>query len=795
MNLSRKWLNEFVDLPLSEYPDRAFAEAMTVSGSKVEVTEDLSATCRNVLVGRVLSMEKHPDSDHMWVCTVDVGASAPLQIVTGAQNVRVGDLVPTATDGALLPNGMEIRSTELRGVRSDGMLCSLKELGLTTHDFPDAIENGIFILHADLKPGDDVAAFIGLDDHVVEFEITPNRPDCLCVIGLAREAAVTFDKPLKLHTPVVQAKAGGNIRDLTKIFIDEPALCRRYTARMVRNVKIAPSPAWMRERIRNAGMRPINNLVDITNYVMLEYGQPMHAFDFSCVSGGEIHVRCARPGESIRTLDGTERALRESMLCICDTEKPVGVAGVMGGENSEIVGDTAMVLFESANFDGVSIRRTATALGMRTDASSRYEKGLDPENTLRAVQRACELVELLGAGEVVEGVIDVYPAGKKETVLDLQPDRINALLGTDIDADTMCVILRKLGFAAENGKITVPSWRGDVEHWSDLAEEVARFYGYNEIPIRFTGAISTCGGLNAAQACEKRIGEVCRSLGLDEIITYSFISPSYYDKIRLPADSPLRESLRILNPLGEDTSIMRTTTLPSMLEILTRNYNYRNSEAFLYEIGRTYCPRPDGLADEPKTVSLGAYGEKMNFFVLKGWAEALFGDLKISGARFTACTDDPSFHPGRCARVYVGEEPIGILGQIHPLVMRNYGVEAEFWCAQLSFDALLKLRGATPVFKPLPRFPAVTRDIAVVCDAAIPAGDMLDCIRRAGGETLVDSRVFDVYTGVGIAPGKKSVAFSLTMRADDQTLTDEHAEAIVREVLTALKEQFDAQIR
>ena len=721
MNLSRKWLNEFVDLPLSEYPDRAFAEAMTVSGSKVEVTEDLSATCRNVLVGRVLSMEKHPDSDHMWVCTVDVGASAPLQIVTGAQNVRVGDLVPTAIDGALLPNGMEIRSTELRGVRSDGMLCSLKELGLTTHDFPDAIENGIFILHADLKPGDDVAAFIGLDDHVVEFEITPNRPDCLCVIGLAREAAVTFDKPLKLHTPVVQAKAGGNIRDLTKIFIDEPALCRRYTARMVRNVKIAPSPDWMRERIRNAGMRPINNLVDITNYVMLEYGQPMHAFDFSCVSGGEIHVRCARPGETIRTLDGTERALRESMLCICDTEKPVGVAGVMGGENSEIVGDTAMVLFESANFDGVSIRRTATALGMRTDASSRYEKG--------------------------------------------------------------------------NGKITVPSWRGDVEHWSDLAEEVARFYGYNEIPIRFTGAISTCGGLNAAQACEKRIGEVCRSLGLDEIITYSFISPSYYDKIRLPADSPLRESLRILNPLGEDTSIMRTTTLPSMLEILTRNYNYRNREAFLYEIGRTYRPRPDGLADEPKTVSLGAYGEKMNFFVLKGWAEALLGDLKISGARFTACTDDPSFHPGRCARVYVGEEPIGILGQIHPLVMRNYGVEAEFWCAQLSFDALLKLRGATPVFKPLPRFPAVTRDIAVVCDAAVPAGDMLDCIRRAGGETLVDSRVFDVYTGVGIAPGKKSVAFSLTMRADDQTLTDEHAEAIVREVLTALKEQFDAQIR
>ena len=821
MNLSRKWLNEFVDLPLSEVPDRAFAEAMTVSGSKVEVTEDLSETCRNVVVGRVAAMEKHPDSDHMWVCSVDVGREEPLQIVTGAQNVSVGDLVPTALDGALLPNGMEIRTTELRGVRSEGMLCSLKELGLTVHDYPDAIENGIFIITEHCAPGDDVAALIGRDNHVVEFEITPNRPDCLCMIGLAREAAVTFDRPLKLHTPAVEAKAGGDIRELTKIVIDEPSLCRRYTARMVRNVKIAPSPAWMRERIRNAGMRPINNLVDITNYVMLEYGQPMHAFDFSCVTGGEIHVRCARPGETIRTLDGTERALSESMLCICDTEKPVGVAGVMGGENSEIVGDTAMVLFESANFDGVSIRRTATALGMRTDASSRYEKGLDPENTFRAVQRACELVEMLGAGEVVEGIIDVYPAGRKETVLNLEPGKINALLGTDIDADTMRVILRKLGFAVEGEQVTVPSWRADVEHWSDLAEEVARFYGYNEIPTRFTGGISTCGGLSPEQAAEKRVGEVCRSLGMDEIITYSFISPSWYDRIRLPADSPLRNSLRILNPLGEDTSIMRTTVLPSMLEILTRNYNYRNKEAYLYEIGRTYLPRPDGLADEPKTVSLGAYGEKMDFFVLKGWGEALLAALGIENARFTADDKNPSYHPTRCAKIFAvpsdnarrerspdrsadtlavppagaHEVPIGTLGQIHPLVMRNYGIDAPFYCAQLSLDALLALRGSTPVFRPLPRFPAVTRDIAVLCDAAVPAGDMQDCIRAAGGETLKDVRVFDVYTGTGIAPGKKSIAFSLTMRSDDQTLTDEHAEATVRRILAALEQNFSAQIR
>ncbi len=896
MKLSRKWLNEFVELPLSEIDDRTFAEAMTVSGSKVEVTEDLSRTISNVKVGRILSLEKHPNSDHMLVAQLDVGADAPVQICTGAWNVHEGDLVPAALHNSLLPSGAKITRGKLRGVASEGMLCSLRELNLTAHDFPYAvirpaailndyhaidpakpsipadikagdtvfgkvvaaqvralapagvnlwdtvldtgasdvelvcdvqnlhagdlvaydtaknrvltpedlrakpeefphcITDGILILHEDCRPGDDMGALLGLDDHVVEFEITPNRPDCLCMIGLAREAAVTFNRGLTLHEPAVKAEAGGDINALTKIFIEDP-LCVRYTARMVRNVKIAPSPAWMRERIRNAGMRPINNIVDITNYVMLEYGQPMHAFDFACVKGGEIHVRCAREGETIRTLDGAERKLSPSMLCICDTEKPVGVAGVMGGANSEIVGDTAMVLFESANFNGTSIRRTATALGMRTDASSRYEKGLDPQNTYRAVQRACELIELLGAGEVVDGVIDVCPNELKQTTVKLEPDKINALLGTDIDEATMRDILVRLGFTLEGNTIFVPSWRADVEHYSDIAEEVARFYGYNEIPTTFTGGITTAGGYTPLQQLERRIGECCRSMGLDEIITYSFISPAYYDKIRMPADSPLRDSLRILNPLGEDTSIMRTTILPSMLEILTRNYNYRNKAAALYEIGRIYRKRPDGMADEPKIVSLGGYGEKMDFFTLKGWVEKLLKELGTARPRFVAEKDNPAYHPGRCAKLFVGDTEIGVLGQIHPLVAANYGVDAAFYCAELRFDALDAVKGALPVYRPLPRFPSVTRDIAVVCRADIPAGELIDCILANGGKYLKDCAVFDVYTGSHVLPGMKSVAFSLTMRSDEQTLTVEHAEETVSAVLGALEKNFGAVIR
>ena len=896
MILSRNWLNEFVDL--KDITDKEFNDEMTLSGSKVETIERPDENLKNVVVGKIIEMKRHENSDHMWVCQIDVGQAEPVQIVTGAWNIHVGDYVPAALHGAHLPGGVKIEKGKLRGVESNGMLCSLKELGMTAeHDFPYAvitpaallndyhpidpakpsipadikpgdkvygpvvaarvlecaplgdgtfhtcldlgnatavpdtrcsnlhegdlvayntksdtictledlhaeqkefphcIADGIFVLQEeDAEPGLNMAHILGFDDSIVEFEITPNRPDCLSVIGLAREASATFKRPLKLHTPEPHG-CGGSIADLVDIDIEDGDLCPRYTARMVKNVKIAPSPRWMRERLRNSGVRPINNIVDITNYVMLEYGQPMHAFDFSCVEGGHIIVRTAREGETIQTLDGNERKLTPNMLCICDEHKPVCVAGVMGGANSEIVGDTAMVLFESANFNGVSVRRTASALGMRTDASSRYEKGLDMMNTIKAVERACELVELLGCGEVVDGVMDVVAKEKAPTVVKLEPDKINALLGTELSEDLMREILVSLGFILNGDDIYVPSWRGDVEHYSDIAEEVARFYGYNKIPCTLMRGETTRGGFSEQQRFDRAIGGAVRALGYDEIITYSFISPTYYDKIRMPKDSSLRNSLKILNPLGEDTSIMRTTILPSMLEIIARNHSYRNKSARLYELGKIYLPREDGLADEPKYLSLGAYGDGVDFFSFKGSIETLLHELRITDVKYVACTDNDSYHPGRCAKVYAGEAYLGVFGQIHPLVAANYGMDTEVYTAELSFDAMYEKRGDIPVYQPLPKFPAVTRDIAVVCDEAVTVGALEESIRRGAKGLLKDVSLFDIYRGPGVAIGKKSVAFNLVLRADDRSLTGEEADEDVQSILAALKADHNAVLR
>ncbi len=798
MDLSRKWLTEFVDVGLDEINDHDFAEAMTMSGSKVEDTHYMGEGISNVVVGRIVEMVRHHDSDHMWTCQVDVGGKRLLQIVTGAQNQQVGDLVPVALDGATLPGGAEIHTTTFRGELSEGMMCSIKELGLTLHDFPYAIEDGLFILQEDCRPGDDIVPVIGRDDHVVEFEITPNRPDCLSVIGLAREASVTFQKPLKLHTPVVKG-SGGDIHELVKVDVEDAKLCPRYTARMVRNIKIEPSPKWMRERISAMGMRPINNIVDITNYVMMEYGQPMHAFDFSCVDGGHIIVRTAREGETCRTLDGNERKVTPNMLCICDEHKPVGLAGVMGGENSEITPDTKMVLFESANFNGTSIRRTAAALNMRTDASAHYEKGLDPYLTKIAVDRACELVELLGAGEVVDGYVDVFPDPPKPLVRKLDVDRVNWILGTDIDGDTMRKILSDLGFQLDGNTVTVPSWRLDIDPkytQNDFAEEVARIYGFNNIPSTMMADSGTkSGGYTPEQAAERRLGETCRANGYDSIITYSFYSPAGWDMIRLPANDPRRDAIRILNPLGEDTSCMRTTTLPSVLEVLARNWNFRNKAVRIYEFAKVYKKRPDGMADEPKILTLGAYGGGMDFYTLKGTVEELCDTLRISGVEYVPVRDDPSYHPGRCAAVYAGGEYLGRFGQVHPLVAKNYGVSEELYAAELDFPAMFAHRTTELYYAPLPRYPAVMRDISLVCDDALTAGELEKCIRRAGGEYLESVEVFDVYKGANIPEGKKSISFALALRAGDQTLTDDHADEAVAAILGALAREYGAVIR
>ena len=798
MDLSRKWLTEFVDVGLDEINDHDFAEAMTMSGSKVEDTHYMGEGISNVVVGRIVEMVRHHDSDHMWTCQVDVGGKRLLQIVTGAQNQQVGDLVPVALDGATLPGGAEIHTTTFRGELSEGMMCSIKELGLTLHDFPYAIEDGLFILQEDCRPGDDIVPVIGRDDHVVEFEITPNRPDCLSVIGLAREASVTFQKPLKLHTPVVKG-SGGDIHELVKVDVEDAKLCPRYTARMVRNIKIEPSPKWMRERISAMGMRPINNIVDITNYVMMEYGQPMHAFDFSCVDGGHIIVRTAREGETCRTLDGNERKVTPSMLCICDEHKPVGLAGVMGGENSEITESTKMVLFESANFNGTSIRRTAAALNMRTDASAHYEKGLDPYLTKIAVDRACELVELLGAGEVVDGYVDVFPDPPKPLVRELDVDRVNWILGTDIDGDTMRKILSDLGFQLDGNTVTVPSWRLDIDPkytQNDFAEEVARIYGFNNIPSTMMADSGTkSGGYTPEQAAERRLGETCRANGYDSIITYSFYSPAGWDMIRLPENDPRRDAIRILNPLGEDTSCMRTTTLPSVLEVLARNWNFRNKAVRIYEFAKVYKKRPDGMADEPKILTLGAYGGGMDFYTLKGTVEELCDTLRISGVEYVPVRDDPSYHPGRCAAVYAGGEYLGRFGQVHPLVAKNYGVSEELYAAELDFPAMFAHRTTELYYAPLPRYPAVMRDISLVCDDALTAGELEKCIRRAGGEYLESVEVFDVYKGANIPEGKKSISFALALRAGDQTLTDDHADEAVAAILGALAREYGAVIR
>lgn len=792
MNLSMKWLADYVDCGVSV---KEFCAGMTMSGSKVERYDIDGEEISNVVVGKILSITPHENSDHLQICQVDVGREAPIQIVTGAQNIVEGALVPAAVavdkEVATLPGGVRIKKGKLRGVESNGMLCSLGELGLTTHDFPYAIEDGIFLIEEDCQVGQDICSAIGLDDASVEFEITSNRPDCLSVTGLAREAAVTFGKPFQLKEPVFQGLEE-NLGDTLSVTVENKALCPRYIAGMVKNVKIQPSPRWMRERLRASGIRPINNLVDITNFVMLEYGQPMHAFDLRYIQDGKIVVRNAKDGETITTLDEQERKLSSEMLVIADAEKPIAVAGIMGGEYSGIMDDTTTVIFESAYFEPVQVRRTAKKLGMRTDASARYEKGLDPDGCLRTLQRAMELVMLLDAGQPVASFVECDNRTGEKNRIPFDPDWINRFLGTEIAREDMVKTLEALEIHVEGDVCISPSFRIDLERPADIAEEVARIYGYNNIPSTVIRGVAEAQ-LTPVQQFLRKAEQTMVGLGFYGVLTYSFTSPKCFDRIGLPQDSPLRNTITITNPLGEDTSIMRTTTLPSMLDVLATNYKNRNAAVMLYELGKEYLPTgPDTLPEEPNRLTVGMYGGDADFFALKGAIDALLKELHLPRCTYVRPNDAfgecCALHPGRSAVILCGDTAIGYLGELHPTVQKTYGIGTRTYVAKLLIQEMAEMANPEISYQPLPKFPAISRDLSLLCDDELPVGTLEQTIEEAAGKLLEQVTLFDVYKGEQIADGKKSVSFSLRLRSHEGTLTDQQADAAMKRVLKALSE-------
>ncbi|WHH60188.1 phenylalanine--tRNA ligase subunit beta [Petroclostridium sp. X23] len=794
MKVPMSWLKDYVDIQGS--PEE-FADAMTMSGSKVEGVEKTGEGIENIVVGKILTVDKHPDADKLQYSQVDLGDET-VQIVTGATNIKVGDYIPVAKHGAKLPGGMTIKKGKLRGMESNGMMCSIDELGLTKEDWPDAPDHGILILDKEYPLGKDIKEVLGLNENVIEFEITSNRPDCLSVLGLAREAAVTFGK--EFNMPQIQVEeAGENINDYASVEVLAPDLCPRYTARVVKNIKIEPSPKWMRNRLRAAGVRPINNIVDITNYVMLEFGQPMHAFDLNNVAGNKIIVRRANQEEIIHTLDEQERKLDSSMLVIADADKAVGVAGVMGGANSEISESTKTILFESATFMGSSVRLTAKKLGLRTEASARFEKGLDANNAILALERACQLVAQLGAGQVVHGIIDVDNSDKKPVELKLRPEKINRFLGTGLTKEYMGDVLQKLGFQVDlnNMVVTVPSFRSDVEAEADVAEEIARIYGYDKITSTLLSGTATQGRKNEKQLLEDKVKNCMIAQGLSEIMTYSFTSPKVFDYMKVPADSDLRKAVVISNPLGEENSIMRTTTLSGMIEVLARNYNRRVEKAKLFELGSIYIPKNipvNELPEEKLVVTLGMYGD-VDFYDLKGAVEELLFTLGIKDYDFVREQDHSSFHPGRTAKIYIGEDELGVVGEIHPDVLESYEVPTRAYAAMLDFNTLQARANLNAEYQPLPKYPAVTRDIAMLVKDEIMVKQIENIIKQCSGKILEDIKLFDVYKGKQIPEGMKSVAYSIIFRASDRTLTDEEINKVFDKIVKSLKENLDAELR
>lgn len=791
MKVSMKWLNDYVNL--SDIVPHDFGEDMSMSGSKVESVASSGDEIKNVVVGKILSREPHPDADKLQICQVNVGTETT-QIVTGAKNINDGDLIPVALHKSTLPGGVKITRGKLRGVMSNGMMCSHEELGMELEDYAGACEDGILIIKEDVLPGTDIKDVLPLNETIVEFEITSNRADCFSVIGLAREAAVTYGRELHVKKPEVHPK-GGNAADMISIDVRDTKLCPRYAARIVKNVKIEPSPAWMVERLKSAGIRSINNVVDITNFVMLEYGQPMHAFDLNYLEDGKIIVRRAADNEEIITLDGEKRVLNNSMLVIADGKKPVAVAGVMGGENSEITDDTKTILFECANFNGSSVRMTAKKLGLRTEASSRYEKGLDPLMIEDAVNRACELMEMLGAGEVVDGIVDINNAKAEPRKIPFVPENINKFLGTDIDTEFMIKTLKSLDFEIDKDICIPPSYRGDIIGFADVAEEIARIYGYDKIPMTLLSGESVIGGKTFSQKTEDNIKDILVGVGGYEIMTYSFTSAKTFDMLNLPETSELRNAIKILNPLGEETSIMRTTTIGSMIETLARNYNNRNISAKLFEIGNVYIPNPEAkLPNENKKITIGLYGN-VDFYDLKGITEELLDGLCVRKVKYIADKTNVMFHPGRCADIFIGGKKAGIMGEIHPLVSANYEIPVNVYIAEIDLDTVIKNIDTERKYKGLPKFPAVSRDLAIVVGKNIAAGDIEELIRKGCGNILEELKLFDVYTGDKIAADKKSVAYAITLRSDYGTLRDDEITAVINKTLKLIETKLGGTLR
>ena len=798
MNTALSWIKAYVpdlDVTAQEYTD-----AMTLTGTKVEGYTRLDKNLEKIVVGEILSVEKHPDATKLVICQVNIGKET-IQIVTGAPNVKVGQKVPVVLDGGkvagghdggpLPEDGISIKNGKLRGVDSFGMMCSIEELGADRNMYPDAPESGIYILPENAVPGEDAVALLGMRDVVFEYEITSNRVDCYSVIGIAREAAATFDKEFK--APVV-TKTGNNedINDYLKVSVENTELCKRYCARMVKNIHLAPSPAWLQHRLIASGIRPINNIVDITNYVMEEYGQPMHAFDYDLLAGHEIVVKCAKDGDVFQTLDGQERKLDHTVLMINDGEKEVGIAGIMGGENSKITDDVKTMVFESATFDGTNIRLSAKKVGLRTDASGKFEKGLDPNTAEEAINRACQLIEELGAGEVVGGMIDVYPVKAVESRVKFEPDKINNLLGTDIAPETMLQYFNKieLAYDKETNEIVAPTWRQDIHRMADLAEEVARFYGYDKIGTTLPTGEATTGKISYKLRIEEVAREVAEFCGFSQGMTYSFESPKVFDKLTLPEDDKYRQTVVISNPLGEDFSVMRTLPLNGMLSSLSTNYNRRNKDVRLYELANVYLPKSLPLTELPEErmqFTLGMYGEG-DFFTMKGVVEEFFDKVGMhKRAHYDPKAGKVFLHPGRQANVIYDGVVVGYLGEVHPDVLDNYKIGDKAYIAVLDMPALIPFTSFDRKYTGIAKYPAVTRDLSMVVPKEILVGQIEAMIEQRGGKILEGYSLFDIYEGSQILAGYKSVAYSITFRAKDHTLEEKEVTGTMNKILNGLK--------